>query len=67
MNIIHDLFDHGKVDEVEEAIDSVLFKNDHAGYVERKSNAALIYYAAGYVARKTIARTACPQCAYYLV
>lgn len=63
LNIIDDLFDHGKVDEVEEAIDTVLFKNDHAGYIERKSNAALIYYAAGYVARKTIAKNACPLCA----
>lgn len=63
LNFIDDVFDHGKVDEVEEAFDSVLFKNDHAGYVERKSISALICYAAGYVARKTIAKNAFPQCA----
>uniref|UniRef100_A0A224YSU5 Transposable element n=1 Tax=Rhipicephalus zambeziensis TaxID=60191 RepID=A0A224YSU5_9ACAR len=40
-----------------------LLSSDHQSYTEKKSNSALIYYVAGYVARKIISTNSCPQCA----
>lgn len=35
---------------------------DHVGYVEERSDARLVYYVAGYVARKRIHVTDCKAC-----
>lgn len=55
------LFEQGKVDDVEGAIQAAS-EGDHEGYNEKRSNSALLYYVSGYVARKLIAKTACPDC-----
>lgn len=58
--------DRGKVDEAEDVIDTLVAESDHAGYTEKKSNSALLYYVAGYGARKIVAKPACPSCAAQL-
>ncbi|KAM7281357.1 uncharacterized protein ISCGN_006283 [Ixodes scapularis] len=55
--------DNGNIDEAEDVLQSIHPENDHEGYSNKKSNAALVYYVAGYVSRKTVAKNACTSCA----
>ncbi|KAH7985711.1 hypothetical protein HPB52_025453 [Rhipicephalus sanguineus] len=57
LDALDGLFEQGKVDDVDEAIQAVS-EGDHEGYNEKRSNSALLYYVSGYVARKIIAKTA---------
>ncbi|KAH6920884.1 hypothetical protein HPB50_028126 [Hyalomma asiaticum] len=59
---IDGLLDRGSINDAEDVIQSLL-SSDHQSYTEKKSNSALIYYVAGYVARKIISKNSCPQCA----
>lgn len=65
LDALDGLLEQGKVDDVDEAIQAVS-EGDHEGYNEKRSNSALLYYVSGYVARKIIAKTACPDCASHL-
>lgn len=67
LDTLDNLLDRGKLDGAEDIIDSLVCKeSDHVGYVEKKSNSALVFYTAGYVARKTIAKNSCLNCATHL-
>ncbi|KAH6946270.1 hypothetical protein HPB50_012603 [Hyalomma asiaticum] len=59
---IDGLLDRGSINDAEDVIQSLL-SSDHQSYTEKKSNSALIYYVAGYVARNIISKNSCPQCA----
>lgn len=60
---IDDLISQGKLDEVESTIATMPEKlADHIDVTLEKSDSRLIYYTAGYVARKCVLKLACVQC-----
>lgn len=63
--IIENMLDVGDVDGAGEAIRSA--HSDHSGYVVEFSDSRLVYYMAGYVARKFGLKNACKECASCLM
>lgn len=66
LDTVDDFLDQGKLSELEVIIQALFSNGDHFRYSEKQSNSTLIYYTAGYVARKIIAKNACPDCAVHL-
>ncbi|KAH7956659.1 hypothetical protein HPB52_011481 [Rhipicephalus sanguineus] len=56
------LVDEGNINDAEVTLD-LLPPEDHEGYVVTKSSSRLSHYIAGYVARKTLQKTNCKDCA----
>lgn len=63
LHAFDDLMDTGRLDDAERVLKSSIVADAGYEYTEKYSNSLLIYYTAGYVARKTIKRNKCPQCA----
>lgn len=65
-DIIEDMLEFGDVDNAGEVIRSAL-RSDHSSYVVEFSDSRLVYYMAGYVARKFGVKNACKECALCLM
>lgn len=61
-DIIEDMLEFGDVDGASGVIRSAL-NSDHSSYVVECSDSRLVYYMAGYVARKFRKKNACSECA----
>ncbi|KAM7300472.1 hypothetical protein ISCGN_016086 [Ixodes scapularis] len=56
-NALDDLLDEGRIDEVEQTLSS-----DHTACFARQSDSRLLYYVAGYAARRCVLRLKCGDC-----
>ncbi|KAH6939972.1 hypothetical protein HPB50_023002 [Hyalomma asiaticum] len=58
---VDSLIDNGKLEEASGVLEMSALDVDHV-YTEKTSDARLVYYIAGYVARKTVLKSGCRDC-----
>lgn len=64
---LDELLDAGNLAEAHEVLSDYGHGTEHADMVVQSSDSRLIYYMAGYVARKSIASTKCAECSQQLL
>lgn len=62
LDIIEDMLEVGNIDDAGCVIQLCL-NSDHNSYVVKTSNSRLVFYMAGYVARKFCGKMSCQSCA----
>lgn len=66
VDVLDALIDGGRIHDVETALEQPCVSSDHRPYVAGKSHDMIIYYIAGYVARKALKANRCQACSVSL-